>query len=127
LSANSGQTHCSKKAGHSIIWLCARAASVLGRAGKDPRNGCYRTSGGRTRYSGLMLAVRITMAHFSVSATTSLLKSEGDPGNTSAPSSAKRAFSVGCARPALISLLRVSMIVEDVLRGATTPYHVLAS
>src|SRR5712671_2388781 len=81
----------------------------------------------RSSHSGLMLAARITLAHFSVSAAISLPKSAGEPGKTSAPSSENCALSLASARPALVSLLRLSIIAESVFLGATTPYHVLAS
>ena len=42
-----------------------------------------------------MLAARTTLAHFSVSSAISLPKSAGEPGNTVAPRSANRAFSLG--------------------------------
>jgi hypothetical protein len=43
------------------------------------------------RHSGLMLAARITLAHFSVSSAMSLPKSAGEPANAVAPTSANRA------------------------------------
>ena len=60
-------------------------------------------------HSGLILAARITLAHFSVSSAMNLLKPAGDNANTVPPKSAIRAFSLGSARPALISLLSLSM------------------
>ena len=45
--------------------------------------------------SGLMFAVRTTLAHFSVSSTMNLPKSAGEPGNAAAPRSVNRAFSLG--------------------------------
>src|SRR6266404_8658658 len=74
-----------------------------------------------------MFAARITLPHLSVSAAMSIPKSAGEPENTSAPSSANRALSLKSRRPALISLLRLSIVAEAVFLGATTPYHVLAS
>src|SRR6266550_2756087 len=68
-----------------------------------------------------------TLAHFSVSSAMSLPKSAGDPVSTVAPRSASRAFIVGSARAALISLLSLSMVSAGVFRGAPTPYHELAS
>src|SRR6266566_5885172 len=61
-------------------------------------------------HSGLMSANLITLPHFSVSSVTSLPKSAGEPTSTVPPRSASRAFSFGSARPALISLLSLSMI-----------------
>ena len=56
-------------------------------------------------HSGLMLAARITLPHFSVSSAMYLPKSADEPPNGEAPTSASRALSVGSARPALTSLL----------------------
>ena len=74
-------------------------------------------------HSGLMLAARITLAHFSVSSAMSLPKSAGEPASTVPPRSASRALILGSARPALISLLSLSMISAGVFLGAPTPYH----
>src|SRR6267378_3921924 len=82
---------------------------------------------GAEPHSNLMCAARITLPHLSVSAAISIPKSAGEPEKTSAPSSANRALSLESRRPALISLLRLSIIAEAVFLGATTPYHVLAS
>src|SRR5262245_16189618 len=79
------------------------------------------------RHSGLMLAARITVAHFSVSSAMSFLKSAGEPGRTVPPRLASRDFILGSARPVLISSLSFSMISADVVFGAPTPYQVLAS
>src|ERR1700732_3197106 len=59
-------------------------------------------------YSGLMLAARITLAHFSVSSAMSLAQFPGEPAIVPPPKSGSRAFNVGSARPALISLLILS-------------------
>src|ERR1700731_4133999 len=60
-------------------------------------------------YSTLMLAAWITLAHFSVSSAMSFPKSAGEPGITVPPRSTNRAFILALARPALLSLLIVSM------------------
>src|SRR5215475_15712551 len=83
--------------------------------------------GGRERYSGLILAARMTLPHFSVSSAMSLPKSADEPASTVPPRSAIRAFTLRSASPALISRLSLSMIVGDVLLGAPTPNQVLAS
>src|SRR5207253_2640578 len=93
--------------------------------GRHSRNGRYGTW--RRPYSGLMLAARITLPHFSVSSAMSLAKSAGESASTSPPTSASRALSLGSARPALISLLSFSTISAGVFLGAPTPYHVGAS
>src|SRR5215831_1040239 len=78
-------------------------------------------------HSGLMLAPRITFAHFAVSSAMSFSKSGGEPLNTVPPCSTSRALIIGSATAALICLLSFSTISADVLLGAPTPYHVLAS
>jgi hypothetical protein len=70
------------------------------------------------RHSGLMLAARITLPHFSVSSAMSLAKSAGESASTSPPRSASRALILGSARPALISLLSLSTISAGVFLGA---------
>jgi hypothetical protein len=78
-------------------------------------------------YSGLMLAARITLPHFSVSSAISLPKSAGEPASTVPPRSAMRALILGSARPALISFLSLSMISMAVFLGAPRPYQALAA
>jgi len=56
-----------------------------------------------------------------------LAKVGGDSASASPPRSASRAFSLGSARPALISLLSFSTISYGVAFGVQTPYQVLAS
>src|SRR5215472_5586481 len=58
----------------------------------------------RTRYSGLMLAARITLPHFSVSSAMNFPKSAGVIGIGVPARSSSRAFIFGSARAALISL-----------------------
>ena len=72
-------------------------------------------------YFILMLAARITLAHFSVSSRMNSPNSAGELENTAAPRSANRALSLGSARPALISLLSFSTISAGVRR--TRPPH----
>ena len=60
---------------------------------------------GRADYSALMPANLITLVHFSVSSAMNFPKSAGEPANGAPPRSASRALILGCARPALISLL----------------------
>src|SRR5262245_26980527 len=78
-------------------------------------------------HCGLMLAARITLPRFSVSSAMSLPKSAGEPVITVPPRSASRAFIVGSARAALISLLSLSTISAGVAFGAPTPDQALAS
>src|SRR5262245_50713086 len=89
--------------------------------------GRYGTWAAGSAHSGLMLAARITLAHFSVSSAISLPKSAGEPANTVPPSSARRLLSAGSARPAFISLLSFSTIAAGVAFGAPTPNQALAS
>src|SRR6476620_12107297 len=93
---------------------------------EDSRNGTLWNAG-LPAHSGLMLAARITLAHFSVSSAMSLPKSPGDPGSTVLPRSANRPLILESARPALISLLSLSMISAGVFLGAPMPSHTLAS
>src|SRR6516164_830452 len=78
-------------------------------------------------HSGLMLAARITLAHFSVSSAISIPKSAGDPGSGVPPSSANLALILGSARTALISLLSLSTISDGVFLGAPMPCQALIS
>src|SRR5947209_5547966 len=97
----------------------------------DPRRrpgaeGQWRWRAGPNQ-SALMPADLITLAHFSVSPAMSLPKSAGEPGSTVPPRSASRAFILGSARAALISLLSFPMISAGVFLGTPRPNHWLAS
>src|SRR5262249_54769788 len=83
--------------------------------------------GAPRRYSGLMLAVRITLAHFSVSSAIIRPKSAGEPASVAPPVSVRRAFIVGSAKAALISPLSLSTISPGVLAGTPMPVTALAS
>src|SRR5215471_3031941 len=80
-----------------------------------------------TLHSALILAARITLAHFSVSYAMSWLKSDGEPTNAVPPSSTSRALILGSARPALTSLLSRPMISGGVFLGAPIATNALAS
>src|SRR5262245_55812960 len=71
--------------------------------------------------SGLMFTNFTTLAHFSVSSAISLPYSAGEPDNGVPPTLASRALILGSARPALISVLSLSMISAGVFRGAPSP------
>src|SRR5262249_16808458 len=101
----------------------ASAARREGFARRTLRN----IGSGLLRHSGLMLAALITLLHFSVSSAISFPNSTGESASTSPPRSARRAFILGSARPALISLLSFSTISAGVVFGAPTPYQVLTS
>src|SRR5262249_47506605 len=81
----------------------------------------------RRDHSGLILAVRMTFAHFSVSSAMNLAKSAAEPPNAMPQSSASRAFVVGSASAALIPWLSLSIISAGVVLGRPTPCHELAS
>src|SRR5712692_8712057 len=74
-------------------------------------------------HTGLTLAARITLPHFSVSSAMSLPKWAGDPASTVAPRSVRRALMLGSARPALMCLLSLSIISADVFLGTVTPFQ----
>src|SRR5262245_31674865 len=78
-------------------------------------------------HSGFAPENLITLPHFSVSSAMSLPKSATEPGSTTPPRSANRAFNLGSASPALISLLSLLMISDAVFLGALRPTHWLAS
>src|SRR5262249_25384232 len=82
-------------------------------------NGCYGTS--TWDQSALMPTDLITLAHFSVSSAMSLPKSAGETTSGVTPKTASRAFILGSARPALISLLSLSMISPGVFLGTPRP------
>src|SRR5262249_53540299 len=91
------------------------------------RNGIYGTWTGARPYSALMLAARITLAHFSVSSAMSLPNSAGELATTPPPRSANRALVLGSVRPALMSLLSLSTISAGVFRGAQMPNQAVDS
>src|SRR5215472_999082 len=72
-------------------------------------------------HSGLMLAARITLPHFSVSAAMKFANSAGELANTGEPKSAIRAPIFGSARATLIFLLSLSTISVGVFLGVPTP------
>src|SRR5262252_7307933 len=80
-----------------------------------------------TLHSGLMLAARITLLHFSVSLTMKVSKSAEEPPNIALPRSERRACTWGSARIALISLLSLSTIAPGVLLRRPMAHHWLAS
>src|SRR5262249_61719309 len=86
-----------------------------------------RSWNARRDQSGLMPAVLITLAHFSVSSAMSFSNSVGVMGIGTSAKSASRAFILGSARPAVISLLILSMTSAGVPRGAPTPNHAVIS
>src|SRR6516225_3562294 len=109
----------------------ARCHIVTGGDGGEYRS--FRGTGfmeywiGLSHQSALMLSARTTLLHFSVSAAMNLPKSAGAPASAVPPRSASRAFNLGSASAALISLLSMSMISTGVFFGMPTPYQLLAS
>src|SRR6266853_818421 len=86
--------------------------------------GIYGTSIGYPDQSALMPANLMTLAHFSVSSAMNLPKSAGVPASAVAlRSAANRALIPGLAKPALISLLSLSIISAGVPLGAPMPFH----
>src|SRR5262249_10591425 len=128
---------------HGAIKSVSRAAGQHRASSNDPvvgwKNTVQRRNGSCTHGTGfmefrtirlhsvLMFAHLITLAHLSVSAAMSLLKSAGVPPSTVPPRSTSRALTLGLASPVLISLLSLSMISAGVFLGAPMPYHPLAS
>src|SRR5262245_45799311 len=121
---------------------CRKRASACGQMQKLPTGKCHGILPnasvmrcGRIRlwihgtcgYSGLMLAERITLAHFSISSAMNLPNSAGELANTVAPRSASRALTLGLAITTFVSVLSLSMMLAGVFLGATSPYHPLAS
>src|SRR5262249_5697215 len=98
-------------------------------AGFDPQRAFAQVVGRKLQkpQSALMWAARITLPHFSVSSAMSLPKSAGEPRSTVPPRSARCAFILESARPALISLLSLSIIAAGVALGAPRPKTELAS
>src|SRR5262249_19040121 len=77
--------------------------------------------------SALMPANVTTLAHFSVSLARRRPKLAGGPGSIVPPISASRAFALGSARIALISMLSRPMTSGGVFLGAMMPKNALAS
>src|SRR5262245_27810477 len=77
--------------------------------------------------SALMPANFTTLAHLSVSLARSRPKFAGGPGSIAPPMSASRAFALGSARIALISMLSRPMTSGGVFLGAMMPKNALAS
>src|SRR5262249_18151288 len=98
-------------------------------AGRHPTfaERALRNIGQNSDHSGLMPANFTTLPHFSVSSAMSLPKSADEPASTVPPRSISRALTLVSARPALISLLSLSMISTGVPAGAPTPNQALAS
>src|SRR6266540_5465544 len=77
--------------------------------------------------SGLMLAVRITLAHFSVSSAMCFPKSSGLRTNGRLAHSVKRVLILESLKPALISQLSLSIMSVGVFFGAPIPCQPLSS
>src|SRR5262249_3887786 len=97
--------------------------------GSLPRSGLVQRRLWNVRLDQSALAPEnfTTMPHFSISCPTSFPKSADEPGITVLAKSAKRAFILGSARPALISLLSLPTISLGVFFGAAMPYQAVAS
>src|SRR5262249_58280977 len=92
------------------------------------RNGRYGIFGrDRAGHSALMPANFTTLAHFSVSLARRRPKLAGGPGSIVPPMLTSRAFALGSARIALISVLSRPMTSGGVFLGAMMPKNALAS
>src|SRR5262245_20393281 len=80
-----------------------------------------------TVHSGFIPAALRTLPHFSVSSAMNFPKPAGESAHIVAPNSAYRALILGSARPALISLLSLSMMSAGVFLGTAIPNQPLAS
>src|SRR5262249_41625054 len=99
----------------------SRPVSVISGHCRHSRNGSLWNIRAFPPQSALMPVNLTTLPHFSVSSAISLPKSAGEPASTVPPKSASRAFILGSARPALISLFSFSTISAGVAFGAPTP------
>src|SRR5262249_56197039 len=81
----------------------------------------------RDFHSGLSPANFTTLPHFSISSAMNLPKSVGELTNGAAPMSEMRAFILGSARAALISLLSSSTISAGGFIGAPNPKQAVPS
>src|SRR5215470_15383669 len=115
--------------GLQLAWRLLSLDHLVGaaRAPAIRRTGDYGMWAEARPYCALMLAARITLAHFSVSSATSLPKSAGEPGSSVPPSSTSLVLSFGSSSAALISRLSLSMIAIGVALGAPTPNSEVAS
>src|SRR5262249_36309407 len=103
------------------------AQEPAGFAERDVAEWSAGPSSGFPDHSGLAPENLTTLPHFSISSVMSVPKAAGEPGITVPPTSASRALSLESAKPALISMLRLSTILLGVFLGAATPYQALAS
>src|SRR5436305_7415081 len=138
-SHSSTRQRARREPGHGLVWTSADPTGVVTAVSRQRAPGAWRLlhgivvtiprarGGPPLRYSTLILAVRITLLHFSASAAMNLAKSAGEPASGAAPKSASRAFMSGSARAAFTSLFSVSMISGGVFFGAATPNQLLAS
>src|SRR5262249_56726989 len=97
--------------GNGGVLLGARASGPAGLAGHPAgsRHSQNETLWNVRRHQSALAPENLTtLLHFSVSSAISLPKSAGEPASTVPPRSASRAFMLGSARAALISLLSLS-------------------
>src|ERR1700730_6682470 len=102
---------------------CQMQKLATGKFHDEPPNSVLEL----TSHSGLMPASFTTLPHFAVSPAMCFPKSAGESASTVPPKSASRAFILGSARAALISLLSLSTIAMGVFLGAPKPPQKLAS
>src|SRR5260370_39641288 len=87
---------------------------------------CHRESRVQD-YSALLLAARITLAHFSVSSAMSLPTSAGESAHSPPPSFARCVLILGPARPPLLPLVSLSTISVGAFFGAPLPSQRLSA
>src|SRR5262245_26823383 len=100
------------------------------RGAGGSQNGSYGMWAERSNnpHSALMLAARITFAHFSASLARNFPNSAGGlGGSTNPPRSTRRALMAGSEIAKLISLLSRSTTAAGVFFGTPKPSHELAS
>src|SRR5262249_21150706 len=127
---------CSLAARHRVLQhnpqesgppICALMSVAPWAGGRIRRTELYGMSA-RAPYSGLMFAVRMTLAHFSVSLARNFPNSPGElGGSTNPPRSTRRALMAESEIAKLISLLSRSITAAGVFFGAPKPSHELAS
>src|SRR5262249_9602123 len=117
LCAKSGQMHRNKRRARIVEIYSVTATDAGDFAERD----LWNIQSSNPDQLILAPANLITFAHFSVYSAMNVANSAGELANTVPPRSAIRAFIRGSARPALISLLSLSMISAGVFLGAPTP------
>src|SRR5262249_31161608 len=120
-------------AGHHLLHLAGRQVEALVErdvVGHGASRWPFRNTPSmsfKPPYSSCTPPVLITFSHFSVSSAMTLPNSFVLPARAMPPSSAGRAWTLGPAKPALPSLLILSISSGGVPFGTLTPKNALAS